>query len=199
VESCSSDRRRSRSARQPLAAALALVVAAALCVGFVLPPSFVLERSRERLQRLAGLEILIEVEQGDEVYPETLRFVPGGGLDYRPEQPRPGTETLRRLLSGDFAGLLQELGIDPRRAALDHQDGWACVTVGARAGERAAPQLWIDQESWFPARLSVGGRELLLHDLRSPQTRGVFPRRIEMREGGRLVWQARTLRVRPLP
>ena len=82
---------------------------------------------------------------------------------------------------------------------MDHQDGWACVTVGARAGERAAPQLWIDQESWFPARLSVGGRELLLHDLRSPQTRGVFPRRIEMREGGRLVWQARTLRVRPLP
>ena len=167
--------------------------------GFVLPGPFVLARCQERLAGLRGLEVVLEVDDdGQAPFLETMRFDAQGRLQYAVERPRTGVRTLRRLLGGGLRALLQELDVDLHRSSLRRQDGRVAVAVGALAKERERAQLWVDQDSFFPMRLVAGGRELILSDLHSPQTGGWFPRLIRVREHGRLLWQARVIRIRYL-
>lgn len=194
------ERRSSRALRHPcqlLLLLLLLLAGAADAAGFVLPGPFVLARCRERLAALAGTELLLEVDEAGDVYRETLAVDRQGLLRHAARGQRVGTDALRELLGGGLLRLLAQLGVDTSRSALSRLDGRVVIVVGALAGETERPQLWVDQETFFPVRLKAGGRDLVLRELFSPLTGGRFPRLIQVFEQGRLLWQAQVIRIGP--
>ncbi len=97
-------------------------------------------------------------------------------------------------ISGLFGGAslsqhLAGLGIlaSPRRLQL--LDGEVAISMGAETDQLNLPQAWFDQETFQPVRL-IFRSDKSLYDLRmtdwsSPRTRGLFPRRLEIRRDGR--------------
>ncbi len=166
---------------------------------FVVPGPFALRRAVRALRGFHGQEIVLEVEHAGEVYPEVLSLGSDGAVEHVLERERLGVPTLLRILKGELGPLCAELGIDVRQTALTRQRARATIAVGVTRATPDRPQLWIDQRSFLPTGLSVGGRELRLLGRDSLRARGRFYERIEVWERGRLVWRARLLRVRPLP
>lgn len=195
-------RRRRSSGGRTLAGALAVFFVSSLAgaaVAFVLPGPYVLQRAARALRGLRSQEILLEVEQGAETYVEVLHIDADGALVHGVERDRPGVSTLHRILRGELGPLCAELGVDLRRTSLALHEERVVVVVGVSRPDPSGAQLWIDQRSFVPTRLMVGGRELRLSGLHTLQGRGRFYTRLEVVEGGRRVWLAKVLRVRARP
>ena len=185
--------------RLVLLAAALLLLSASPAEALVLPGAYVLARCQERLAKSAGLRLQLEIDEAGDLYRETWTLDPRGRLLVPRGRPRVGLAALGQLFGGDLRRLLAELGVDTSRTALGRLDGRVVVTVGALHREIQRPQLWVDQETFFPVRLLAGGRDLLLREVGAPPTQGLFPRRIQVQEGGQLLWQAQVLDLGKLP
>lgn len=181
------------------ASALLCILLPSLAPAHVLPGPFVLGRCARALGELRGLEVILEVQDGAELYIERIVIPKKGRVAYAAERPRAGVETLQRLLSGDVQGLIGALAIDVSRTSLALFDDRVAIRLGATEADDGLPQLWVDQDSFLPVRLSAGPRVLELRGLHSLTTQGWFPRRIIVSERGRPVWSAQVVRIRLLP
>ncbi len=119
--------------------------------------------------------------------------VSDGAVEDAEESPPDRVKDLLLFRSAEgLAARLGQSGVDLGTTSLGRLAGRIAWVVGARYPDESAPQLWVDRETWLPARWIVTRAGLDVRyenwtDLGAPGRPFLFPGRTAMFAGGRLI------------
>ena len=154
------------------------------------PGGFVLAQAARTARARTGLAAVYAVRTGGASGEARLRVDAHGGASLEATLPPPAAAVVARLLAGDADGAARLLGVDPGATSLVRFDGHAAVAVGAARPGAAVPQLWVDHERFVPLRALAGDLDVRLLGTAGLLSIAGLPARIEVRQRGRLTWEA---------